>query len=108
MKYVTENGDRVTIVVEFHYDEYGNMTWYNVRDVLITPRGKRKARSLASEIRDSYSYRSTPYPDRPKYVQSKFVEYCTQEQIDEAIIEKYRSIVEQINPKNVNIDYRVY
>lgn len=108
MKYVNENGDRVEIVVRADCMRYGDDVRYIVSDVLVTPPRKRKAKSLAADIRERYDYRRGNTNERTEYVRQEFVKFCTQERIDQAIQEAYAELHERIKPENAEIDYRVY
>lgn len=58
---------------------------YTVSDILITPKRKRKAISIAAQIRDQYDYRCTDYLERDIYVRKQYLKYCTEEDIENAL-----------------------
>lgn len=99
LTFKNQDGDTITVVARY-IDLYGHGE-YRVTDVLIKPYKKRKEISLAARIRDDYAYRVLDQDGRRKYAHDKFLEYCTQEQLDRAV----QLVYESMAPNPVDIVY---
>lgn len=101
MTFINENKDRIRIVVRVNHFGLGREIRYRVCDIMVKPYRKRKEISVAAGIRDRYEYRVLGTKERMEYAKKVFLEYCTQEQIDQAVQEEYQRLA----PTEDNLEY---
>lgn len=87
-------------ITDYNYTKFE----YVIRGLKILPKGKRKWISIGEQIRDSYEYRDTHASQRSAYVEEKFLEYVTRQDICDAVDYAYM----QIKPEYDNITFKVY
>ena len=105
--FVNERGEKVRIIVDFFYmSGYIGGVEYRVKDILFIPPGKRKPISVASQMVNDYKYRNTPFgsKEREDFIRQEFLKYCTEEQIQEAVMEEYRKMM----PSADAIHYHIF
>lgn len=91
ISFKNSDGDTISIVAQY-MSSYGRCGEYRITDLLIKPYRKRKEISLAARIRDDYQYRRLDREGRAEYVHQELLKYCTQEQLDAAVIDVYKSM----------------
>lgn len=103
MVFLNQNKDQIRIVVQVRADFNGGVK-YVVSDIMIRPYRKRKEISVSADVRDRYEYRVLNLEGRAEYTKNVFLQYCTQEQIDQAIQEEYARLA----PSDSNVEYRCW
>ena len=96
-----ENG-KVKIVLDF-FTSYVCKPSFVVRDVQTVAKGKRKWISVAEQVNNDYRYSHTDYDKRSDYLKSVYLEYCTMEEIEQAI----NQLIESIRPSREEIEFRL-
>lgn len=78
---------------------------YRIISVMFKKKGQRKFRQPYPDIRDDYAYRRLPYSNgsREEYCKNIYLQYCTIEDIKEAIEYAHQ----QIKPNIDNIVYTI-
>ena len=74
-----------------------------VRDVQTVEKGKRKWVSVAAQVNNDYRYSHTDYDKRSDYLKSVYLEYCTMEEIEQAV----NQLIESIRPSREEIEFRL-
>lgn len=85
--------------------EYGYGEWkYRIYNLSILPKGKRKWISVTHDISDRYDYRNLKFnsEDRQRYILERYLEYVTEEDIQNAVNYAY----EQLKPELNKIEFR--
>lgn len=103
MVFINQNKDQIRIDVRVRI-EFDGTARYVVHDVMVKPYRKRKEISISSGISNRYEYRVLDAAGREEYVQKVFLEYCTQDQINQAIQEAYAKLA----PSEGNVEYKCW
>lgn len=85
--------------------ECGYSEWkYLICNMSILPKGKRKWISVTHDISDRYDYRNLKFnsEDRQRYILERYLEYVTEEDIQNAVNHAY----EQLKPELNKIEFR--
>lgn len=77
---------------------------YQISDISILPKCKRKWISQGALIRETYEYRHADYNDRPNHVKQKYLEIVSEDDINKALQEFYK----WLHPEKQETFYRFY
>lgn len=103
LEVVNANKDRVRIHVDVSCDSWSKSPHYYI-DLEIKPYRKRNSFYLSYELKDNYRYRSLDRDgnDRKEYAKAACLQYITEEQLTQALINAYNSL----KPTADNIFFR--
>lgn len=88
---------KVRILAGISYSDFG----YQLCGLFALPKRKRKWYKISDEWREDYEYRRTEYDKRNDYIKNKYLEYLTQDDIDNALNQVY----EKLSPQKENTNY---